>query len=203
MLVYCFCSRIRKSVSLSRNFVLKAVFMICYVGRRIFTAFLKHSLWNSFLTLVSNVNPLFSCFCYVIISDVFACTSFVKPNQPPVLWRLYRSTCISWHLQLRTGWFCWCKILLLVCIYWWQAAHSEDAGVFLNRVIYIVLHTAFVSMSKRPNITYICSCQLWRGLGDAVFSLFLFGHITCIIIILVKEIIQIINGITRAVDVLL
>ena len=30
-------------------------------------------------------------------------------NQPPVLQPLYRSTCISRHLQLKTGWFCWCE----------------------------------------------------------------------------------------------
>jgi len=29
-----------------------------------------------------------------------------------VLWPLYRSTCVSWHVQLRTGGFCWCKVLL-------------------------------------------------------------------------------------------
>ena len=29
-----------------------------------------------------------------------------------VLWPLYRSTCVSWHLQLRTGGFCQCKVLL-------------------------------------------------------------------------------------------
>ena len=30
-----------------------------------------------------------------------------------ILRPLYRSTCISWHLQLRTGGFCWCKVLCL------------------------------------------------------------------------------------------
>jgi len=40
------------------------------------------------------------------------------PNQPPILWPLYRSTCISWHLQLRTGGFCWCKVLLPTCPCW-------------------------------------------------------------------------------------
>jgi len=29
-----------------------------------------------------------------------------------VLWQLYRSTCVSSHLQLTTGGFCWCKVLL-------------------------------------------------------------------------------------------
>ena len=50
---------------------------------------------------------------------------------------LYRSTCVSRHLQLRTGGFCWCKVLLLGL----QPAYSylgEDAGVLLNSVIYTV-----------------------------------------------------------------
>ena len=34
-----------------------------------------------------------------------------------ILWPLYRSrsTCVSRHLQLRTGGFCWCKVLLPAC----------------------------------------------------------------------------------------
>jgi len=43
-----------------------------------------------------------------------------------ILWPLYRSTCISQHLQLRTGGFCWCNVLLLACPCWLQPAHSED-----------------------------------------------------------------------------
>ena len=44
----------------------------------------------------------------------------VRPNTTTtttttVLWPLYRSTCVSWHLQLRTGEFCWCKVLLPTC----------------------------------------------------------------------------------------
>jgi len=38
---------------------------------------------------------------------------------------LYRSTCIGWHSQLRTGGFCWCKVLLPACPCWWQPAHLE------------------------------------------------------------------------------
>jgi len=29
-----------------------------------------------------------------------------------ILWPLDRSTCVSWHLNLRTGEFCWSKVLL-------------------------------------------------------------------------------------------
>jgi len=32
-----------------------------------------------------------------------------QTNQPPVLWPLYSSTCVSKHLQLRTAEFCWCS----------------------------------------------------------------------------------------------
>jgi len=31
------------------------------------------------------------------------------------LWPLYTLTCISQHLQLRTGGFCWSKVLLPAC----------------------------------------------------------------------------------------
>ena len=49
----------------------------------------------------------------------------------------FRSTCISRHLQLRTGGFCCCKVSLPACPCWWQPVHSnygEDAGVLLNSV---------------------------------------------------------------------
>jgi len=37
-------------------------------------------------------------------------------NKTTVLWPLHRSTCISWQLQLRTGGFCRCKVLLPACL---------------------------------------------------------------------------------------
>jgi len=37
---------------------------------------------------------------------------------------LYRSTCISRHLQLRIGGFCWCKVLLSACPCWRQELHT-------------------------------------------------------------------------------
>ena len=63
-------------------------------------------------------------------------------NQPTAVLRpLYTSSCVSRHLQLRTGGFCWCKVLLPACLCWRQPAHSdsgEDAGVLVNGVIYAV-----------------------------------------------------------------
>ena len=32
-----------------------------------------------------------------------------------ITWQLYRSACVSRQLQLRTGGFCWCKVLLPAC----------------------------------------------------------------------------------------
>ena len=29
-----------------------------------------------------------------------------------VLWPLYKSTCVSWHLLLRTVGFCWCRVFI-------------------------------------------------------------------------------------------
>ena len=49
-----------------------------------------------------------------------------KQDQPTtVLRKLYRSTCVSWHLQLRTGGFCWCRVLLPACPCWRQPAHLD------------------------------------------------------------------------------
>jgi len=51
----------------------------------------------------------------------------LKTKQPP----FYSSTCISRHLQLRTRWFCWHKVLLATWPCWHQPAHSdyrEDTG---------------------------------------------------------------------------
>jgi len=57
--------------------------------------------------------------------------------QPSILRPLHRSTCISRHLQLRTGEICWCKVLLPACPCWRQPVHldyGEDTGVLLNSV---------------------------------------------------------------------
>jgi len=42
-----------------------------------------------------------------------------------VLWLPYRSTCVIWHIQLRSRWFCCSKVLLPTCPCWWQLVHSE------------------------------------------------------------------------------
>jgi len=63
----------------------------------------------------------------------------VSNNQRTAVLRpLCRSTCVSRHLQLRTGGFCWCRVLLPACPCWWQPAHAgwgEDAGILLRCVI--------------------------------------------------------------------
>jgi len=47
-------------------------------------------------------------------------------NNKHLLRPVYRSTCVSrMHLQLRTGVFCWCKVLLPACPCWRQPAHSD------------------------------------------------------------------------------
>jgi len=54
-----------------------------------------------------------------------------------VLRPLYRTTCVSQHPQLRTGGFCWSKVLLPRRPCWRQLAHldyGEDARVLLSGV---------------------------------------------------------------------
>jgi len=67
------------------------------------------------------------------------CCSVYTDQQPTTFLplSLHRSTCVSRHLQLRTGEFYWCKVLLLTCSSWWQPAHvdyGEYASVFLVSV---------------------------------------------------------------------
>jgi len=42
-----------------------------------------------------------------------------------VLWPLYRSTGVSQHPKLRSGGFCWSKVLLPAWLCWQQLAHSD------------------------------------------------------------------------------
>ena len=96
--------------------------------------------------------------------------------QPPVLQPLYRSTCVSRHLQLRSGGFCWCKVLLLhaladgnQCIW-----IREKTLEFCSTVIYTVsilrvswvsyeyLHVSFVS---HMGYKYCCIVRNAKGTG--------------------------------------
>ena len=47
--------------------------------------------------------------------ELFEVMWSITATTTTVLRPLYRSTCISHYLQLRTGRFCWCKILLSAC----------------------------------------------------------------------------------------
>ena len=61
------------------------------------------------------------------------CTT--TPSPATVLLPLYRPTCVSRHVQLRTEGFCRCNVLLPACPCWRRPEHSdwqEDAGVLLN-----------------------------------------------------------------------
>jgi len=48
---------------------------------------------------------------YVCIVHSMRCCSNIPTTTTTVLRPLYRSTCVSRHLQLRTGGSCWCKVL--------------------------------------------------------------------------------------------
>jgi len=93
-------------------------------------------------------------------------------HNKPVLRPLYRSTCVSRHLQLRTGGFCWCKVLLPACHCWWQPAHldwGEDAGVLLNSVAIYCLCT-FKKQSAAEITVFAVTPVSWSvsGLGPTL-----------------------------------
>jgi len=62
-----------------------------------------------------------SCFSKIQIGFTFLVPAHPgSPGQRAVKWVCmcvceYRSTCVSWHLQLTTGGFCGCNVLLLMC----------------------------------------------------------------------------------------
>ena len=75
----------------------------------------------------------------------------------PLFYSHYKG--VSQHLQLRTGAFCWCKVLLPTCPCWWQPVHSdqaEDSVVLVNTVIYTV--------SILNSSTFINACNIFVGL---------------------------------------
>jgi len=96
-------------------------------------------------------------------------------------WPLYRTTCISRHSQLRTGGFCWSKVLLPACRCWWQLAHSdygEDARVLLNGV------TCTVSVPS-TNISgkdfSLCPHQLTDPhIAVMTYNIFVYIHLACL-----------------------
>jgi len=64
--------------------------------------------------------PLHACYgCSHVLCK------YTTTTATTVLRPLYRSTCVSWHLQLRTEGFCCCRVLLSVCPCWRQPAHSD------------------------------------------------------------------------------
>jgi len=93
------------------------------------------------------------CLCICAVSLCYNINTTTTVLQP-----VYRSACISQHLQLRTGGFCWCKVLLPSCPCCWQPVLSdeEDAGVLLNSVIY-TLHTVSFCYWNRRHIS-----DLWQ-----------------------------------------
>ena len=68
------------------------------------------------------------------------CVFKSKNGTTTILRPLYRSTGVSRHLHLKTGGFCWCRVLQPTCPCWRQPAISdyEDVAVLLNSVIHTV-----------------------------------------------------------------
>ena len=69
--------------------------------------------WNSLYYIICRDLP------FLLDFELFLSTATT------VLWPVYRSTCVSWHLQLRTGGFCSCKVFLPTCRCWWQPVQAS------------------------------------------------------------------------------
>jgi len=76
-----------------------------------------NTVWVSFaISVVLCVVP-YEVIWYKILYNI---VQHNNNNLQPV----YRSTCVSRHLQLRTGGFYWYKVLLPTCLCWREPAHS-------------------------------------------------------------------------------
>ena len=62
------------------------------------------------------------------ISETCLCCRCYCTTTATVLRPLYRSTGCRRHLQLRTGGFCWCKVLLPACPCWRQPTSAFELG---------------------------------------------------------------------------
>jgi len=106
-------------------------------------------IWSSWC----RCHPIISCSSKIRNGLPFWCrlTQVVLEKRPsPVVMAVaavvivvYTSTCVSQHPQLRTGGFCWSKVLLPACPCWRHLAHSnygENARVFLNDVTWRHVH---------------------------------------------------------------
>jgi len=61
--------------------------------------------------------------------------SFLPPIPTIILQPLYRTTCVIRHRQLRTGWFCWSKVLLPDNL-WQPASRARNWRIFLQQSYY-------------------------------------------------------------------
>ena len=77
--------------------------------------------------------------CYLLLQARRHTALSTQQQQPPttILRPYYRSTCVSWHLQVKIGGFCWCKVRM--------PAHfdlGEDARVLSKLSPYLIIYTA-------------------------------------------------------------
>jgi len=85
--------------------------------------------------------------CYLLLQARRHTALSTQQQQPPttILRPYYRSTCVSWHLQVKIGGFCWCKVRMPACPCRRQPAHldsGEDARVLSKLSPYLIIYTA-------------------------------------------------------------
>ena len=75
--------------------------------------------------LPSTYPTLFCKEIWVHLKKIRVLPSGTATSTTTILQPLYRSTCISRHLQSRTGGFCWCQVLLSAFPCWRHPVHSD------------------------------------------------------------------------------
>jgi len=82
-----------------------------------------------------------------------------------ILWQSWRTTCVSRQPQLRTGGFCWSKVVLPVCPGWWHLPLllRKKTDSRNKNVMYCIDGGARKNVMKLvEKDNFPQSCQLWR-----------------------------------------
>ena len=89
------------------------------------------------------------------------CSCGIHATTATTLWPLYRSVCVSRHLQLRTGGFCWCKVLLPAYPCYQHPAHSvgEKTMKFCSALL-IYLVFSRISNTQQHTCSQLCARQM-------------------------------------------
>ena len=127
--------------------------------------------WQNF---VMSLSPRFLAHPVLIdiakfVHIVCFCSCGIHATTTTTLWPLYRSVCVSRHLQLWTGGFCWCKVLLPPYPCCQHPAHSvgEKTMKFCSALLIYLLSCVYRIRSNTLVHSYVL--DKWANFDTNIF----------------------------------